>query len=1161
MPSKSVRISSTHKTRRGFHCKRATARASKSVSSSSKPLLSSGRLRRPSVRWLAVDVPPNESADASESNFSRLHFLANIIRAHSKQYKTGDQSRDTLVIGGDLLISKTSGYRSENPHAGSVSQREGKEVSPGRVASEADTITIEKINYKCEVLREHSKNCSCSTPRLHVYLTTSHRCGDTCSVNTAANIGVSHPIHTTTKTQGEHPDNAHALSSDSSDSAMTGKTRAKTKARKPSVKVPRVRGARSGAPKSVSAAGPDKAVLARNRQLDAAMTSMSRAEEPESELLVEEECDSLPTIMSTLSGGVEYIVLDDDALNLTKDGVTSSDVLKTKLETILEDIDEKPDIRACEARTMVTREMRSQMSESTSSSTVRSFARMMDVEKKEESVEVKIESSAGSNTLAGVCTNRCPSIKDIFGDVSIKEEPLDMGSNNDMTIDDFSKEISKLSDSKMILPDCTKGEEKPGEGNSEIWNNGIFAGLIKEETHTGDEVDIDTHGSDDSLGPLQIDEGEHDDSPNKDGGADHQMPSVNIISPFKIKILLGSPRHEALQEQASTGPAVSPPKPSSARPKRNGTATTKRGRKCQKKSVNNTKDLSAGSSTASEGPGSFVIKSLKCAYCQVESPDVQALAQHFEDHQKDGIIICYVCQKSFADRNSLKRHMRTHTRVNSNLSTAPEGSGSFTIKSLKCFYCHVESPDIQALAKHFDDHQKDGLIICYFCQRSFGDKTGLKRHMRTHTGEKPYQCKICGKRFSLPGNFKKHRDIHEDRRTEPCEICGKTFRRKEHLKYHMRTHTGEKPYTCSECGTSFTARYSLQIHMNIHLGKKPYKCTYCSKAFSDKSTMRKHVRIHTGEKPFSCEQCGRCFGESGTLAAHMATHRSERPFKCDKCHLSFKTTGGLRQHEKIHTGEKQFACKFCGMKFLQKYNMTMHERIHTGEKPYTCSHCDRSFRSRSCLAKHIVLHGGDEERRYHCDHCSSRFYRKAHLRRHIDMHLGIKNYECHECLKKFCTKGTLKSHLKTFHSNGARRFPCNWCGRVFKRKIYVSTHECLKYPVRKGEQQDGANDEADSSGAAQGLNASESEHSGLDVVKSEPEEEVVEDDDDDEDDDEDDEDDDSDEDDDEDDDEDEDEDEDGDGEEYDDDIRIDMEVEEGGKSQNRHKKSSEGAAS
>lgn len=159
-------------------------------------------------------------------------------------------------------------------------------MSPGRVVSEADTITIEKINYKCEVLREHSKNCSCSTPRLHVYLTTSHRCGDTCSVNTAANTGVSHPIHTTTKTQGEHPDNTQALSSDSSDSAMTGKSRAKTKARKPSVKVPRVRGARSGAPKSTAAAGPNKTVLTRNRQLDATM-SMSRAEEPESELLVE----------------------------------------------------------------------------------------------------------------------------------------------------------------------------------------------------------------------------------------------------------------------------------------------------------------------------------------------------------------------------------------------------------------------------------------------------------------------------------------------------------------------------------------------------------------------------------------------------------------------------------------------------------------------------------------------------------------------------------------------------------------------------------------------------------------------------------------------------------------------------------------------------------
>lgn len=378
----------------------------------------------------------------------------------------------------------------------------------------------------------------------------------------------------------------------------------------------------------------------------------------------------------------------------------------------------------------------------------------------------------------------------------------------------------------------------------------------------------------------------------------------------------------------------------------------------------------------------------------------------------------------------------------------PEKYSHFDDRETRCTLCKTPFPDFISLVAHLEKHQRNGFILCYYCQKSFGDKTSMRRHMRTHTGEKPYQCKICEKRFSLPGNFKKHRDIHEDIRTEPCDICGKTFRRKEHLKYHKRTHTGEKPFKCTLCGSCFTARYSLQIHMNVHLGKKPYKCSDCGKAFCDKSTMRKHIRVHTGERPFTCEMCHKTFGESGSLSAHVATHSEERPFLCTQCKLSFKTSGGLRQHMKTHMGVKRFACKYCGMMFIQKYNMLMHERIHTGEKPYECSECQRTFRSRSCLGKHVILHGGEAERKYSCHHCDKKFFRKAHLKRHINTHLGIKEYECSFCFKRFSTNVSLKKHLTTFHTEGARAFPCFVCGRIFKRSVYVATHKCIEALVK-----------------------------------------------------------------------------------------------------------------
>ncbi|XP_045134339.1 zinc finger protein 16-like [Portunus trituberculatus] len=925
----------------------------------------------------------------------------------------GNANGEILLIGRDLVISKSGGSHVVSKYSG---QNTENNTSALPFLFSSNSLTIQKIEYKCKVLQEHCKECECDTPRLHVYLIRGHKCSGACNLSEPFQCSFSEHLRPSTKSS-----DLSLLTPKVTE--MTGKMKAKCRTKKTNsfkfsnnmIKVE---------PSSDDALMSDSLPQAKKK------LSMADREkqEPESELLGEAECVWLPTIMSTLSGDVEYVVLDDDALNLgTAERPASPQSLKSKINNIFEDIDEKPVIQNINVTPPTTKPTRTRLpllrrlseinlkAASTHAATRDTVPPTGEATPTQKASEESSVDDPASSSLAEVCTNHCPSIKDIFGDISVKEEPLD-DVKQDMSVDDFSKEIMKGSSKesnvatvnfvqKKEAGDDEAAEEEKGSGK------GLFAKLIKEESNTnGEEGNTDGHNSDDSLGPLQIDEKYSPSS--EDAGlalakevVELNMPSVNIISPFKIKILLGSPNRETQQVQVDPTPQA-------------GTA--------------------------------LVGKVVEVNNVMLTPKNLQPSS----DHTAGG------------DEAE---------------STGKTLDG---IKSLTCIYCHTSCPNAQALARHFENHQKDGLIICYFCQKSFGDKTGMKRHMRTHTGEKPYQCKICGKRFSLPGNFKKHRDIHEDKRTEPCGVCGKTFRRKEHLKYHMRTHTGEKPFSCSECGTCFTARYSLQIHMNIHLGKKPYKCTYCNKAFSDKSTMRKHVRVHTGERPFRCQECWRCFGESGTLAAHMATHRNERPYACDKCDLRFKTTGGLRQHEKVHTGEKQYACKFCGMKFLQKYNMAMHERIHTGEKPYTCSHCQRSFRSRSCLSKHVVLHGGEDERRFGCDHCNSRFYRKAHLRRHIDMHLGIKNYECEHCKKKFCTRGTLRSHCKTFHSNGARRFPCSNCGRVFKRKVYVNTHLCAN-TAYKAVNRDG---EKISETSSQGMfhESTDSEDLAFEV-KSEPE--------------------------------------------------------------------------
>ncbi|XP_071060567.1 zinc finger protein 391-like [Pseudochaenichthys georgianus] len=191
---------------------------------------------------------------------------------------------------------------------------------------------------------------------------------------------------------------------------------------------------------------------------------------------------------------------------------------------------------------------------------------------------------------------------------------------------------------------------------------------------------------------------------------------------------------------------------------------------------------------------------------------------------------CSVCTKSFAQKQSINRHMRIHTG---------------------------EKPH-----------------SCSVCEKSFSRSEHLKEHLKIHTGEKPHSCSVCEKSFSRSEHLKEHMRIHTGEKPHSCSVCEKSFSRSEHLKEHMRIHTGEKRYRCSVCKKSFSRSGNLKSHMRVHTGEEIYSCNVCDKRFKWRIDFKRHKcvgRQSSQLNEIQTEDNGEAEPPISSSAEHMET--------------------------------------------------------------------------------------------------------------------------------------------------------------------------------------------------------------------------------------------------------------------------------------------------
>ena len=210
---------------------------------------------------------------------------------------------------------------------------------------------------------------------------------------------------------------------------------------------------------------------------------------------------------------------------------------------------------------------------------------------------------------------------------------------------------------------------------------------------------------------------------------------------------------------------------------------------------------------------------------------------------------CDECGKVFNRKETLRRHMLSHTDVRE--SVCDECGSKFksgiqvrqhiarchSQKSLKredknpgvCYLCGKECPSERSLTDHMNTHSPD--FACKRCNKTFGTKRYLNDHISAvHEGVPRYNCNVCGKSFATSSSFsshttRKHSDNPDQLKPRPISI------RKQ----------------CPLCPKmQFSAHFTAHIK-RVHEGIKE-KCQYCSKEFGF-GLLRKHTkRKHGGKK-------------------------------------------------------------------------------------------------------------------------------------------------------------------------------------------------------------------------------------------------------------------------------------------------------------------------